>query len=290
MSSLLDEKQPRDRDEPVALTALKAGPMEEYIAVTDRKVRENPDGFYPLGICRHCGTSLGSAPEDKVIPVGVFGYLPNVCCAACSDKAKEMWEAEQRAAAELQFAGLIPTAFLRWDDSLGNTTAKARAFTRFGFDTKKGLVLHGTSGTCKTFILWQLVRLIVEENAKHQPEEHKTWLVLDAFEIATKGIPAEAERVHFLFIDDLGNEPTTTKFETALLHLIRKRCDWHRPTTVTTQLTGKQFKEKFFSGAAAEAIMRRFHDATIPIDTDNRSVAGMGSATPSPSATSKAAA
>ena len=125
------------------------------------------------------------------------------------------------------------------------------------------MVIHGVTGTCKTRILWQLVKRVLE-----QPENY-TWLVLDGYEIATATTPfvKEAFFCDYLFIDDLGACPSSTKFVQALLHLIRRRCDWHRPIIVTTQLTGEAFKRRFFDDPASAAIVRRFRDRTDSIET-----------------------
>lgn len=261
--------QPRDAEPKLIGEVLSEGPktLAQYIAETNDKVRRDPENWFPLGVCKHCNTNLGPNDDDKAFQVLPGTFLPLVCCRACSDKAKDQWEVEAKEARESRFRGIIPTEFVTWDDSVGNNKAKALAFRSFSFTSRKGLVIHGDSGSCKTRIAWQIVRLIVEENEKAGADRQFTWLFCDAFELATKGIPAEADRVDFLFIDDLGNEPTTTKFETSLLHLIRKRCDWHRPIFITTQQTARTMKERYFSGTAASAIIRRFRDRTIPVDT-----------------------
>jgi DNA replication protein DnaC len=278
MHTLLEPApQPRDREEPIRIGDI-AGALtrDEYIATAERAAHQSPDSFFPLGVCRHCNEPLGSTDDDKVIPFGAFGFLPNVCCHACAEKGKARYEQEKLDARNAAFRGIIPPIFLEWDDALGNTYARSRAFSRFQLYGGKGLVLHGRSGTGKTFICWQLIRLILEENERNAEERQSTWMFLDSFEASTKGIPAGAERVDFLFIDDLGNEPTSSKYETALLHLIRKRCEWKRALIITTQLTGAQVKARFFNGASAAAIIRRFRDCTESIEMERISTEGLG--------------
>lgn len=247
-----------------------ASDRDAWIAEQEHKRRCEPEGYFPLGYCRHCQKSLGdqSDPETKVMPIGVFGFLPNVCCSSCSAMASEKWRQDEVAAQEARFTGQIPPAFALWDETLGNNAARQRALAAFSFDSGKGLILHGHSGSCKTRIVWQLARLIVEQNAKSDAGREITWAVFSSYELATKGIPAEAFKVRFLFVDDLGNEPTSTKFETGFLHLIRERCDWHRPCIITTQLNGSDFKKRFFGGAAGEAILRRLGERTNKVSTD----------------------
>lgn len=255
--------------EPIHISTAVESDRDAFIRVWEAERRKSPDGTAKLGVCRHCGANLGDDPEDKVIRLGAFGFLPNICCQRCSDEGKDRLKQEQALMASSRLEGIIPTEFREWDTELGNNAARAEMNRTFGFSTRKGLLIHGTTGSCKTRLAWQIVRLIVEENTRQAGESQYSWLWLDSYEMATKGIPAEAERVHFLFIDDLGNEPTSTKHETGLLHLLRKRCDWQRPTIITTQLTGAHFKSRFFEGAAGEAILRRLMQSMTAIKTDN---------------------
>lgn len=257
------DTQPRYRDEPVSMAdALKEAfgtpDRETYIAEHDAKHAANPDAYFKLGVCRFCACELPA----KVIPMGPFGFLPNVCCDACADKGIKEMAANERKAQDARFASIVPAEFLNWDDERGNRALMAKVNGAFSFTDRRGLVIHGQSGSCKTRVMWQLVKRIAA-----QPENY-SWAFLDAYEAATKGIPADAERASFLFLDDLGNEPTSTKWETSLLHLIRRRNDWHRPVFMTTQLTGEQFKGRYFSGAAAVAILRRLRERATIINSD----------------------
>lgn len=221
-----------------------------------------PEQYFEPGVCRHCGVSLGATLEDKVMPLGAFGFLPNVCCQACSDAGKARLAAEEQKARAANYAGLIPAEFVYWNEKMGNNSARAKVFGSFNPDTRRGLILHGSSGSCKTRLLWEIAKHLVDL------PNPVSWLFVDAYDAATVGFPAEAAKVDFLFLDDLGNEPTSTKYETALLRLIRKRCDWHKPIFISTQLTGIAFKKRFFEGAAADAILRRLSERTDKIPTD----------------------
>lgn len=191
----------------------------------ERQYHSDPDGYHRPGVCRHCAISLGARTEDMVMSLGVFGWAPNVCCAPCAKKGKEKYAAQEHANIESRFEGIIPPEFVTWDDVLGNNKAKQRVIDRFNIDSKAGMILFGTSGTCRTRLLWLIARQIVEWNLKNPGGRQRTFLVSDAYELATKGIPPEAERVDYWLIDDLGNEPQSSKFNTALLHAIRKRYD-----------------------------------------------------------------
>lgn len=254
----------RNRDEPTQImqAAASALTVDEAAAGYERVFNADPGSCFQAGTCRHCGASLGTSTDDMVIPLGAFGFLPNTCCQPCAEAGKKRIVDEERKARAGMLAGIIPDDFLWWDEGRGNNAARARALGAFNMDNRRGMILHGTSGTCKTRLLWEMVKKVVE--SPNSP----SWAFVDAYDAATAGFPADAARADFLFLDDLGNEPTSTKYETALLRLIRKRNDWHKPVFISTQLTGLVFKKRFFEGAAAEAILRRLNERTDKITTD----------------------
>lgn len=247
---------------PIAAAAVAPTSLEQAIANWEAQVQRDPEGTFRPGVCRHCNVSLGDKPEDKAISLGAFGWLPNVCCAPCAEAGKQRLVLEEAKERSGRLSSVIPAEFAWWNPSLGNNDALAAAIGKFSMSSRRGMVVHGSSGSCKTRVMWELVKRIVEA-----PDPY-TWLFLDSYDCATAGFPAEAARVDFLFLDDLGNEPTSTKFETALLRLIRKRCDWHKPIFISTQLTGIAFKQRFFEGAAADAIMRRLTERTDKVATN----------------------
>jgi DNA replication protein DnaC len=254
---------PRAADDPVSAgvaLADETGTLHGFLAKWRHEYERDPEGTAEPGFCRHCGKHLSDIDEERVIRVAGM-MLPNVCCQPCSDAGKARLAAKAIEDRTLALSGVIPTEFLTWDEKRGNKDALARALGKFSVENRQGLIIHGNSGTCKTRIMWELVKLV----ATHQSAP--SWHVLDAFEASTTGIPKEAYKVAFLFIDDLGNEPKSQKFETALLHLFRRRFDWHAPVTITTQLSGEDFKNQFFKGTAAVAILRRLKERCASIPT-----------------------
>lgn len=246
----------------VAEVASAVPSWNDTLAQWKAEIGESPNDWHTPGICRHCGVSLGDRDEDKVMSIGAFGWLPNICCHACAKAGKERIEEEARRAFSSGFSGIIPAEFIHWRADVGRNDVLAKVNGKFSFETRRGLTIFGPSGSCKTRVAWEVVKKIVA-----QPQAY-SWLFLDAYDCATAGFPTEAGKVDFLIIDDLGNEPTGAKYETALLRLLRKRCDWHKPTIITTQLTAMQFKQRFFQGQAAEAIMRRLRERNDTINTD----------------------
>jgi DNA replication protein DnaC len=238
----------------------------DVVADWKGKVDSAPGDWHAPGMCRHCGVSLGESEEDKVMSIGAFGWLPNVCCPSCAKVGKERIEEEARRALNSGFSGIIPAEFIHWNIGIGRNDVLSKVNGKFSFETRRGLTIFGPSGSCKTRVAWELVKRIVS-----QPQSY-SWAFVDSYDCATAGFPPNSATVDYLIIDDLGNEPATSKFETALLRLIRKRCDWHKPTIITTQLTAIDFKRQFFKGPAAEAIMRRLRERNDTINTDGTAI------------------
>lgn len=64
--------------------------------------------------------------------------------------------------------------------------------------------------------------------------------------------------------------------EVRLLKLIRTRCDWHRPTIITTQFSGAKLAQKFSDSSTVEAVPRRLSQFCDQIEART----GLGSVQP----------
>lgn len=248
---------------PMSEVKISATKRDEFIRECIAQYKAQPEHFHEPGKCKDCHVSFGPDYADWCWDMSPFGFWLETLCEPCKDKRKKEFELEEQRARDRKFAGIIPAEFITWDRGKGNERLLAAVNGAFSFTNRRGLVLHGTSGQCKTRVLWQIIKRITE-----QPEGF-SWLMLDAFECATTGIPPDAAKVDFLFIDDLGNEPKSAKFETGLLHLIRKRCEWHKPIFISTQCTGQGFRDQYFSQQAGLAILRRLKERADFISADS---------------------
>ena len=257
-----DEDSPREKrvcEAPIPFGSVMAQTGHALEAYWRSEWARDPVNTLEPGKCKFCGCQI----EEPLIVGSDLIQFPVVACDPCIKKRWDEMENEAWLKSEKAFHAVIPIEFSYWDNSKGNNDALQKALLLFAPANRKGMVLHGLTGTCKTRILWQLVKRVIE-----QPEA-LSWLMLDGYEIATSAtpFPKEAFFCDYLFIDDLGNGPSSVKFVTSLLHLIRRRCDWHRPIIVTTQLTGEAFKARFFNDPAASAIIRRFRERTENLQT-----------------------
>ena len=113
------------------------------------------------------------------------------------------------------------------------------------------MMIHGLSGSCKTRAAWALNKKLSEEG-------------FQVVFIASIDLPDEnvKDMIHaqVLIIDDLGNDKMQSNKEATVLKIIRHRCDWHRPTIVTSQFTGDKLQERFSDGNTAKAVIRRLRE------------------------------
>lgn len=244
------------------------------LARWEAEYERDPKGTAKPGVCWKCGASMGLEPSDYIEVLAFGGALCFTLCNDCIEKRIAEIKAEERKARDDKFARVIPVEFIGWDEGKGNRTLLERvsqlypdpdgdagAQPRGNFALRRGAVLHGPTGSCKTRVTWQIVKRLL----KHA--DPQSWCFMDASDMAAHGPSVDSFTASWLVIDDLGNEPTSSKHESALLRLIRSRCDWHRPTIITTQLTGAAFKKRFFEAAPAAAILRRLMERSDDVPT-----------------------
>jgi DNA replication protein DnaC len=174
------------------------------------------------------------------------GFRPVNCCEACYENAKQDSSRDQTSVKSWE--ALCPEEFRTpWDDRLGNRRLLNRVL-QFDPSRGRGLLVHGKSDTCKTRIIWRLLRQLSEAG--------REWLFVEAIDLLDN-IPLAAFTVPILVIDDLGNDVLTPAKEVRLLKLLRTRCNWHRPVIITTQFVGESLEKRFVETATAQAIIRR---------------------------------
>jgi len=232
--------------------------IDAAVAQWQRGFDKSPEQYHEPGKCRYCG-GPNESPLLYRSDTGAI-TIPFTACESCISIKREEYEREKEALARIGLARFCPPDFAEpWNARLGNEELRAAAFKAFSLSTNRGLILHGGSGRCKTRVAWE----IIKDVEARPPYAGFMWRFYDAFELSTKGIPTEAYSAQLITIDDLGNEPTGTKWETGLLYLLRKRCDYHRVTNITTNLSGAQMAARFFGGAAGAAILRRLAQGVL---------------------------
>jgi hypothetical protein len=238
----LEPIEPRFCREPVAMAALM-GESKFPDGVPDPKKATHPFD----GLCKICGATLPEPLWREII--GCRGWYPVNCCYACYENSKG--DAELRIRQRSQWERICPPEFRKdWDSRLGNEPL-LRAVRAFDPKLRRGMLIHGASGSCKTRAAWLLVRQLMERG-------------FEVAFVASIDLPDEnlKDMMHapILVIDDLGNDKMQASREAVLLKVLRNRVEWHRPTIVTTQFTGASLEERFSDAHTAKAVIRRLRE------------------------------
>lgn len=244
---------------PSAPQIIPGYPGESREAFIDRWTSEyerDPDNTARPGCCVDCSASL-TVPDMTLGGPGF--WMANIRCEPCKTKRIAEIKADDTSRRLDWLASRVPPEFCAWDEMRGNSGLLARARGKFDLRKRRGLILHGPSGTCKTRVAWQLIADALLSGLNF------SWHWLDASDI--ESAPADATQATLLVIDDLGAETKSGRGESNLLRIIRKRCDWHRPTVITTQLTGKEFGARCFAGHIGQAVLRRLMERSDALDS-----------------------
>jgi hypothetical protein len=207
------------------------------------------DGPHPFeNKCKKCGNTLDQLWRQIDHPKATGWFAVN-CCDPCYSSTLVSTEANLD-----RWFDECPTEFRKdWDNMKGDTWL-LRSVLKFNPAHRRGLIIKGESGKAKTRAVWQLLRQLTLDGID--------WRFTTALDLMD-GISAECSRAKVLVLDDLGNDHLHTQKEISLLRIIRKRCDWHMPTIITTQFSGAALEKRFSEAATAQAIIRRLHESAF---------------------------
>jgi DNA replication protein DnaC len=127
---------------------------------------------------------------------------------------------------------------------------------------RRGLIVRGVTGTCKTRAVWRLLRRLFDEGtafvAMTSAEFRRSYTdAAGTFE--TTGWFKQLAEAPVLFIDDLGQGEWTENVKGEFFDLIDKRTREHRPVIVTTNYDGESMKQRFGTNQA-DPLVRRLRD------------------------------
>jgi DNA replication protein DnaC len=137
----------------------------------------------------------------------------------------------------------------------------------------KGIIIHGTTGTCKTRTVWMLLKYLTLEY-------NTDFFFVNSTDLATKISTQYARIEHskeysnfihtckiatILCIDDIGKEKFTERVSSELFSLIDFRSCHKLPIIYTSNYVGDELLAKFPSKEIGEPILRRIRENTISI-------------------------
>ncbi len=240
----LPEIAPRYCPEPMHIGALM-GNLRDSVLM--RGLSSPDPSKHPYdGLCRQCGADLDVKwiqleRCEGWFPVNIHTHCLPAYYATIGTAAQQA-EAWQR---------ICPPDFrIPWDVKNGNSKLLNRV-RAFDPKLRKGMLIHGKSGSGKTRVAWQLVRQLLETG-------------YSVTFVASIDLPDDPikEMMHapILIIDDFGNDRMQASKEAVVLKILRSRTDWHRPTIITTQFTGASLEQRFSDGHTAKAVIRRLRE------------------------------
>lgn len=217
------------------------------------------DRQWEFGLCRVCGSVLLRCTAET----------PYTVCEDCDPLVAEHYHETET----------IQTGTPRWDKTcpllfqrlirgetrphyMDDTAMREVVAWTPDWDTAKGLVLVGDSGTGKTLALWTLSRKLEEAGTRmdiYTAVELSRELSSHARDLSAA---IHLWKTRVLAIDDLGKERITPAAAALLWELIDRRYQALVPTIITTRFRGQQFADRFTEMALGGDILRRIRDAT----------------------------
>jgi DNA replication protein DnaC len=125
-------------------------------------------------------------------------------------------------------------------------------------EDKFGLLFSGSSGTGKSHLMIGIAKRLVRAGYRVEFVQAS-----DLFIECTNNefkVPSKYLFSHFLFLDDLGSENISDMRREWLFYLFEKRKNKNNTTFISTNLSIKDMREKFF-----ERIASRIFELTIPV-------------------------
>lgn len=219
--------------------------------------------------CRECGEAFET---EELNFSGIVMPAPTICSHQCSDSYDRKARAETRRTKWRELMGRQCPSLLKTDPAHPDMPSKVVQDKILSWKVgPMGLVLPGPTGTCKTRMLFLLIkRLWVDDgvNVKwYLPGQIGKSMInairQDAYEEFTEALA----NVPVLAIDDLGKEKVTEKSQELLFDIINARVLRERPMLITTNFVGpaleKRFPDPLTAGPLVERIRNNCENITM---------------------------
>lgn len=224
--------------------------------------------------CKECGVVVQDFVQECIAPSFNIWYPYFPVCSPCLEKLENDTEQELEPniglKLESDFSQMCPPEMMETDASRLNQKVLQRAMGE-KLD-RKGILLHGQTGTGKTRIMWLLVRELIVARGKSVRVYNSADLKEKMIE-SYRNKHSQQEMLSILLscdilcIDDLGKEKMTDAWKELLFNVIDKRTLYHRPMIITTNYVGKSFSELFTDKNMADPVIRRLREFFVDIPT-----------------------
>lgn len=191
-------------------------------------------------------------------------------CPNCrqGEEAKHRTREREKAFAKLCPPAMAATVLEKLPAWADNQASVKKALAWNPTPEKPILILHGVTGRGKSRLMWQVLkRLAIEQGlppvyfgaGELSPAVSAAWADMKAERLVES---VKAAKV--LAFDDLDKDRLSPKAEEALFAVISHRCDYGKPTVITTNLTGEPLVARM-SSEMGPALLRRLREFSVTI-------------------------
>ena len=219
--------------------------------------------------CRRCAVPFSC----QAIQVGSELWPTTFYCDPCFDVARAEFDHAEREQYRLKRArawteDVGRDAFTDTDPSQLNPRLLARVMA--WQHNPKGLLLHGPSGRTKSRLMFMLARRTYVDDAVPVLVTRATACARKVSDFnnsvgSTEAYIRQLISVPVLFIDDLGKETQSERWESALIEILDARNAARRPCVVTTNYVGDKLAERYRDRSTGDAVVRRLREFCTPI-------------------------
>jgi DNA replication protein DnaC len=127
----------------------------------------------------------------------------------------------------------------------------------------QGLLVVGKTGTGKTWVMWRLLRRLLEQGRSVvvlDAVTYRSGLANAAREGETELYVRRLSSAEVLYWDDFGQTHLSEAASEMLLHLVEQRASHERPLLLTSQYSGGALESQFQRPEMAAAVRRRFNE------------------------------
>ena len=127
----------------------------------------------------------------------------------------------------------------------------------------QGLLIVGDTGTGKTWVMWRLLRRLLDESCNVVTLDAVTYrsgLANAAREGETENYVRRLSRADVLYWDDFGQTHLSAAASEMLLHVVEQRTSHQRPLLLTSQYKGNALELQFERPEMGAAVRRRINE------------------------------